>query len=193
MTDDDVLAEFRAAEALLEGHFILSSGLRSGRYLQCARVLMDPARGARLAKALVARLPADIRANIAAVISPAMGGVIAGHEMGRALGVPAMFLERPEGAFELRRGFRIAPGTRVLMMEDVVTTGLSSREAIAAIARAGGETVAAAALVDRSSGTAELGVPFFPLIRLDVPTYAADALPPELAAIPAIKPGSRAA
>lgn len=193
MTDDDVLAEFRAAEALLEWHFILSSGLRSGRYLQCARVLMDPARGARLAEALVARLPAELRANIAAVISPAMGGVIAGHEMGRALGVPAMFLERPEGVFELRRGFRIEPGTKVLMMEDVVTTGLSSREAIAAIARAGGETVAAAALVDRSSGTADLGVPFFPLIRLDVPTYAADALPPELAAIPAIKPGSRAA
>lgn len=193
MTDADVIAEFRAAEALLEGHFILSSGLRSPRYLQCARVLMDPARGARLAEALVARLPADVRASIAAVISPAMGGVIAGHEMGRALGVPAMFLERPEGVFELRRGFRIEPGTKVLMMEDVVTTGLSSREAIAAIARAGGETVAAAALVDRSSGTADLGVPFFPLIRLDVPTYAADALPPELAAIPAIKPGSRAA
>ena len=193
MTDADVIAEFRAAEALLEGHFILSSGLRSPRYLQCARVLMDPARGARLAEALVARLPAELSASIAAVISPAMGGVIAGHEMGRALGVPAMFLERPEGVFELRRGFRIEPGTKVLMMEDVVTTGLSSREAIAAIARAGGETVAAAALVDRSSGTADLGVPFFPLIRLDVPTYAADALPPELAAIPAIKPGSRAA
>lgn len=193
MTDADVIAEFRAAEALLEGHFILSSGLRSPRYLQCARVLMNPARGARLAEALVARLPAELRASIAAVISPAMGGVIAGHEMGRALGVPAMFLERPEGVFELRRGFRIEPGTKVLMMEDVVTTGLSSREAIAAIARAGGETVAAAALVDRSSGTADLGVPFFPLIRLDVPTYAADALPPELAAIPAIKPGSRAA
>ena len=193
MTDADVIAEFRAAEALLEGHFILSSGLRSPRYLQCARVLRDPARGARLAEALVARLPAELSASIAAVISPAMGGVIAGHEMGRALGVPAMFLERPEGVFELRRGFRIEPGTKVLMMEDVVTTGLSSREAIAAIARAGGETVAAAALVDRSSGTADLGVPFFPLIRLDVPTYAADALPPELAAIPAIKPGSRAA
>ena len=193
MTDDDVLAEFRAAEALLEGHFILSSGLRSPRYLQCARVLMDPARGSRLATALAARLPVEIRDSIAAVVSPAMGGVIAGHEMARALGVPAMFLERPEGVFELRRGFRLAPGTKVLMMEDVVTTGLSSREAIAAIARAGGETVAAAALVDRSNGTAELGVPFFPLIRLDVPTYAADSLPPELAAIPALKPGSRAA
>ena len=193
MTDDDVLAEFRAAHALLEGHFILSSGLRSPRYLQCARVLMDPARGARLAEALVARLPADLTSRIAAVVSPAMGGVIAGHEMARALGVEAMFLERPDGVFELRRGFRLEPGQQVLMMEDVVTTGLSSKEAIAAIGRAGGEAVAAAALVDRSGGTADLGVPFFPLIRLDVPTYAADALPAALAAIPAIKPGSRAA
>nr|WP_208402976.1 orotate phosphoribosyltransferase [Sphingomonas japonica] len=193
VTDDEILAEFRAADALLEGHFILSSGLRSSRYLQCARVLMDPVRGARLANALVARLPADIRARVEAVVSPAMGGVIAGHEMGRALGVSAMFLERPEGVFELRRGFRLDPGTRVLMMEDVVTTGLSSREAIAAIGRAGGEVVAAAALVDRSGGTADLGVPFFPLIALDVPTYEADAVPPELAAIPAVKPGSRVA
>ena len=192
MTDDDVLAEFRAADALLEGHFILSSGLRSSRYLQCARVLMDPARGARLAEALVARLPADVRAAIDIVVSPAMGGVIAGHEMARALGVEALFLERPDGVFGLRRGFRLAPGQKVLMMEDVVTTGLSSREAIAAIEQAGGETIAAAALVDRSGGV-ELGVPFYPLIRLDVPTYAADALPPELAAIPAVKPGSRAA
>jgi len=193
LNDDAVLAEFRNAEALLEGHFILSSGLRSSRYLQCARVLMDPARAARLAEALVARLPGDVRESIAAVVSPAMGGVIAGHEMARVLGVPAMFLERPEGMFELRRGFRLEPGTKVLMMEDVVTTGLSSKEAIAAIARAGGETVAAAALVDRSNGAADLGVPFYPLIRLDVPTYTADALPPELATIPAIKPGSRAA
>jgi orotate phosphoribosyltransferase len=193
MIDDDVLAEFHAADALLEGHFILSSGLRSSRYLQCARVLMDPARGARLASALVERIPAEVKARVTAVVSPAMGGVIAGHEIARALGVEAMFLERPEGVFELRRGFRLDQGRQVLMMEDVVTTGLSSREAIAAIARAGGETVAAAALVDRSGGTADLGVPFFPLIRLDVPTYAADALPAELAAIPAIKPGSRAA
>ena len=193
MTDDDVLAEFRAAAALLEGHFVLSSGLHSPRYLQCARVLMDPRRGARLAEALAARLPVEVREGVTAVISPAMGGVIAGQEMARALGIEAMFLERPTGAFELRRGFRVSPGQRVLMMEDVVTTGLSSREAIAAIAAAGGETVAAAALVDRSNGAADLGVPFFPLIRLDVPSYAADALPPELAAIPATKPGSRAA
>jgi len=193
MTDDDVLAEFRAADALLEGHFLLSSGLHSPRYLQCARVLMDPRRGARLAEALVARLPGEVKARVDAVVSPAMGGVIAGHEMARALGVEAMFLERPDGVFHLRRGFRLEPGTRVLMMEDVVTTGLSSREAIAAIAAAGGETVAAAALVDRSNGAADLGVPFYPLIRLDVPSYAADALPAALAAIPAIKPGSRAA
>jgi orotate phosphoribosyltransferase len=193
MTDDEILAEFRAADALLEGHFILSSGLRSPKYLQCARVLMDPARAERLARALAAKIPAEIRDGIAAVLSPAMGGVIIGHEMGRALGKPAMFLERPEGTFELRRGFSIAPGTKVLMVEDVVTTGLSSREAIEAVGRAGGEVVAEASLVDRSGGHAELGVPFFPLIRIDVPTFTADALPPELAAIPAVKPGSRAA
>lgn len=193
MTEDEVVAEFREADALLEGHFILSSGLHSPRYLQCARVLMDPRRGARLAEALAGTLPVEVREQVQAVVSPAMGGVIAGHEMARALGVEAMFLERPDGVFHLRRGFRLAPGTKVLMMEDVVTTGLSSREAIAAIAMAGGETIAAAALVDRSNGTADLGVPFFPLIRLDVPTYASDALPPELARVPAIKPGSRAA
>ena len=192
MTDDEILNEFRAADALLEGHFILSSGLRSSRYLQCARVLMSPARGARLTDALAQRIPAELREQIDAVVSPAMGGIIIGHEMGRALGKPAMFLERPQGVFELRRGFRIEPGTRVLMVEDVVTTGLSSREAIAAVQAAGGEVVAEAALVDRSSGAADLGVPFVPLIRIDVPTYEADAVPEELAAIPAIKPGSRA-
>jgi orotate phosphoribosyltransferase len=193
MTNDDVLAEFRAADALLEGHFVLSSGLHSARYLQCARVLMDPRRAARLCEALVTRIPAELKARIGAVVSPAMGGVIVGHEMARALGVEGMFVERPTGTFELRRGFRLALGQEVLMMEDVVTTGLSSREAIRAIEAAGGRVIAAAALVDRSGGTVDLGVPFFPLIRLDVPTYAADALPPELAAIPAAKPGSRAA
>ena len=192
MTDDEVLAEFRAADALLEGHFILSSGLRSPRYLQCARVLMNPARAARLAEALVRRIPEGIRAQLEAVVSPAMGGVIAGQEMGRALGLDAMFVERPTGTFELRRGFSLQPGQKVLMMEDVVTTGLSSREAIKAIAEAGGEVIAAGALVDRSNGQVDLGVPFFPLIRLEVPAYEADKLPPELAAIPAVKPGSRA-
>jgi orotate phosphoribosyltransferase len=193
MNEDEILAEFRAADALLEGHFILSSGLHSPRYLQCARVLMDPKRAARIAEALAATIPAELRGKIDIVVSPAMGGVIVGHEMGRALGVEALFVERPTGTFELRRGFRLASGQRVLLVEDVVTTGLSSQEAIAAVEAAGGEVIAAAALVDRSSGKADLGVPFYPLIRLDVPTYAADALPPELAATPAEKPGSRKA
>ena len=193
MTEEEILAEFRAADALLEGHFILSSGLHSPRYLQCARVLMDPMRASRLASALVAAMPRELRSAIEVVVSPAMGGVIAGHEVARALGVEALFVERPAGTFELRRGFRLRPGQKALLMEDVVTTGLSSREAIAAVEAAGGEVVAAAALVDRSNGEADLGVPFYPLIRLNVPAYAADALPADLAALPAEKPGSRKA
>lgn len=192
MTDEEILAEFRSAKALLDGHFILSSGLRSPRYLQCARVLMDGGRAEKLARALVGKLDPDLRLTIGVVVSPAMGGVIIGHEMGRALGVPAMFVERPDGVFDLRRGFALEPGTKVLLVEDVVTTGLSSREAISAIEAAGGSVIAAASLVDRSGGTADLGVPFTPLIRIDVPTYSADDLPADLAAIPAIKPGSRA-
>ena len=192
MTDEEILAEFRAAEALLEGHFILSSGLRSPRYLQCARVLMNPARAERLATELARRIPDEVKIRLGAVVSPAMGGVIAGHEMGRALNLDAMFVERPDGVFGLRRGFRLHPRQRILLMEDVVTTGLSSREAIAAVREAGGEVIAAAALVDRSNGTADLGVPFYPLIRLEVPTYRPEELPPELAALPAVKPGSRA-
>jgi orotate phosphoribosyltransferase len=193
MTDDEILAEFRDADALLEGHFILSSGLRSPRYLQCARLLMDPKRAERMAVALAAKIPSDVRDAIDVVVSPAMGGVIIGHEMGRALGRPAIFVERPQGTFELRRGFRLEPGDRVLLVEDVVTTGLSSREAIAAVEAAGGQVIAAASLVDRSNGSAELGVPYTALIRIDVPTYQPDQLPRELAQIPAIKPGSRAA
>jgi orotate phosphoribosyltransferase len=192
VTDEEILAEFRAADALLEGHFILSSGLRSPRYLQCARVLMDGGRAERLASALAAKIPSDLRESIDVVVSPAMGGVIIGHEMGRALGRPAMFVERPEGTFHLRRGFALKPGEKILMVEDVVTTGLSSREAIAAIEEAGGKVVAEAALVDRAGGTVDLGVPFISLIRIDVPTYDANNLPEELAKIPAIKPGSRA-
>ena len=147
MTEDEVLREFRDADALLEGHFILSSGLRSPRYLQCARLLMDPARAERIARALAGRIPEETRRRIDIVVSPAMGGVIIGHEMGRALGCPAVFVERPEGRFELRRGFRLDPGAKVLMVEDVVTTGLSSREAIKAIGEAGGEVIAAASIV----------------------------------------------
>lgn len=193
MTDQDVLSEFRNCEALLEGHFKLSSGRHSGYYLQCARVLMNAERAGRLAMALAQKLPRELRSQIDVVVSPAMGGLIIGHEMGRALGKDAIFLERPDGVFHLRRGFRLEPGARVLMVEDVVTTGLSSREAIEAVAREGGEVLAEVALVDRSAGEADLGVPFYPLVALNFPTYAEDEVPPELAAIPVTKPGSRAA
>ena len=193
MTDEEVLHEFRDAEALLEGHFRLSSGRHSTHYLQCARVLMNPDRADRLARALSQKIPREVRAEIDAVVSPAMGGLIIGHEMGRALGKDAMFLERPTGIFELRRGFRLEPGSKVLMVEDVVTTGLSSREAIEAVAREGSEVIAEAALVDRSNGSVDLGVPFFPLIAISFPSYADDEVPADLAAIPVTKPGSRAA
>ncbi len=192
MSEDEILAEFRASQALLEGHFLLSSGRHSAHYLQCARVLMDPMRASRLAAATAAKIPRELRQQIQKVVSPAMGGVIIGHEMGRALGVEAMFVERPTGTFELRRGFALSEGDRVLMVEDVVTTGLSSREAIRAIEEAGGQVIAAASLVDRSGGSIDLGVPFFPLVALNFPTYAPDEVPAALAATPAVKPGSRA-
>lgn len=191
LTHQEVLDEFRAAGALLEGHFILSSGLHSSRYLQCARVLMDPKRAERLCAALAESVRQRIDAQIDLVASPAMGGVVVGYEMGRQLGVPAIFFERVDGRLALRRGFTIAAGARVLMVEDIVTTGLSSRECIAGIAGEGGRTVGAACLIDRSGGKADLGLPLVALTRLDIPAYAADALPPELAAIPAVKPGSR--
>jgi len=193
LTEDEILHEFRQCDALLEGHFILSSGRHSMQYLQCARLLMQPARAARMAEALVANIPQNIRRSIDIIVSPAMGGVIIGHEVGRALGLDALFLERPDGTFELRRGFRLEPGQTVLMMEDIVTPGLSSREAIQAIRNAGGDVIAAGALVDRSNGAAQFDIPFFPLVAMSVPSYPADAIPPELAAIPATKPGSRKA
>ena len=191
MTQDEVLTEFRASGALLEGHFKLSSGRHSGHYLQCARVLMNPARAARLAEAVVASIPAAVRDQIDVVVSPAMGGIIIGHEVGRALGKDAMFLERPDGIFHLRRGFSLAPGAKVLMVEDVVTTGLSSREAIAAVAREGGEVIAECAIIDRSCGSVDLGVPFYPLLAIDFPTYAESDIPEALARVEVTKPGSR--
>jgi orotate phosphoribosyltransferase len=193
MTDDEVLAEFRASHALLEGHFKLSSGRHSAHYLQCARVLMNPERAGRLARALCQKIPREIRARITKVISPAMGGIIIGHEMGRALDVDAVFVERPSGTFELRRGFTIDEGDQILLVEDVVTTGLSSREAIKAIAADGGEVIAAAALVDRTGGDVDLGVPFFPLVEINFPTYAPGEVPADLAVKPVEKPGSRKA
>ena len=191
MTEDEMLAEFRNSGALLEGHFKLSSGRHSGHYLQCARVVMNPARAERLARAIVAGIPQDVRDSVDVVVSPAMGGIIVGQEVARVLGKDAMFLERPEGTFHLRRGFALDPGAKALMVEDVVTTGLSSREAIAAVAREGGEVIAECALIDRSMGSVDLGVPFYPLAAFDFPTYAEDEVPEELSAIPITKPGSR--
>lgn len=183
-----VMAEFEAAGALLRGHFILTSGLRSSVYLQCARVLMDPARAERLARALAAKLD---RSAIDLVVSPAMGGILIGHELARALGVPHVFAERVEGRFTLRRGFSIPKGARIVVAEDVVTTGMSTRECMEVIRAEGGLVVAAACLVDRSGGRAALGVPHHALMALDLPTYRPEDVPPELAAIPPVKPGSR--
>jgi orotate phosphoribosyltransferase len=191
LTQEQVLDEFRAAGALLEGHFILSSGLHSPRYLQCARVLMDAARADRLCSTLAAKVREAGFGQIDLVVSPAMGGVVVGYEMGRQLGVPAIFCERVEGTLTFRRGFTIPTGARCLMVEDIVTTGLSSRECIEAINREGGVTVGAACLIDRSGGKADVGVKLASLVQLEVPTYEPTKLPPELAAIEAVKPGSR--
>jgi len=190
MTDDQVLDEFRASDALLEGHFILSSGRHSPVFLQKMRVFQYPDRTERICRALAERIR-DRFGDVDLIVSPAMGGIIPGYETARALGCPAVFVEREEGEFRLRRGFRIPEGARVVMVEDIVTTGLSSRECIAAIRRYAGELLGAACLIDRSNGRADIGVPLVSLVAMDVPDYAPDALPPELAALPAEKPGSR--
>jgi orotate phosphoribosyltransferase len=190
MNQDQVLDEFRAAGALLEGHFILSSGLHSPVFFQKNAVFMDPARTERLCKALADKARAAF-GKIEVVVSPAVGAIIPGYETARHLGARAMFVEREGGKFQLRRGFRILPSDRVLMVEDVVTTGLSSRECIEAILDQPGELVGAACLIDRSNGKADIGVPLIALAQVDAPSYPADKLPPELAAIPAVKPGSR--
>ena len=191
MTQDEVLNEFRDAKALLEGHFVLSSGLHSAKYLQCARVMMDAARADRLCSAVKSKIESQISQEIELVVSPAMGGVVVGYEMGRQFGVPSVFFERVNGTLELRRGFDIPKGAKCLMMEDIVTTGLSSRECIKAITDLGGDVVAASCLIDRSNGTAELGVPLIALAQLEIETYKDDQLPTELASIPIEKPGSR--
>ena len=192
MTRDDILAEFKAADAILHGHFILSSGLRSDTYLQCARVLMDPERGARLCAALAAKVrEVLVGQTIDLVVAPAMGGVIVGYEMARQLGVPSVFCERVDGEFQLRRGFDIEDGAKILLVEDVVTTGKSSLETVTCIQGYGGEVIAEASLVDRSNGTHNLPFPLVSLLDVEVATYKPDELPTELAAIPAVKPGSR--
>jgi orotate phosphoribosyltransferase len=191
MTDAEILQEFRQAGALLEGHFILSSGLHSGAYVQCARVLQDASRAGRLCAVLADRLNREVGGEIELVVSPALGGIVVGYEMGRQLQIPSCFFERADGRFTLRRGFEIAEGTPCLMMEDVVTTGLSTRECVAAARAEGANVVAAGCLIDRSGGKADIGVPLVALTFLDIPAYPPDALPDELQSIPAVKPGSR--
>lgn len=191
MDKEEVLKEFRDAKALLEGHFLLSSGLHSEQYLQCARVLMNPARAARICSALAEKINLTIDKKIDLVVSPAMGGVIVGYEMGRQLGVDAIFTERVEGEFELRRGFEIPEGSNILMAEDIVTTGLSSKECIDTITKYGGNVVAASCLIDRSNGKVDVGVPLISLMGLEIPAYDPDNLPDHLKSSEAIKPGSR--
>jgi orotate phosphoribosyltransferase len=190
LTPDQALDEFKAAGALLEGHFILSSGLRSPIFLQKMFVFQDPKRTEKLCRALAILAEAKF-GKIDIVASPALGGIVPGYETARWLGAKAIFVERENGKFVLRRGFTIEKGAKVLMVEDIITTGLSSRECLEALAREPGEIVGAACLIDRSGGKAEIGVPRVALATLDIPAYPADALPPELAALPATKPGSR--
>ncbi len=191
MTQDEVLDIFRQCDALLEGHFILSSGLRSSVFLQKNRVFMFADKAEKLCKALAEKIRAEGYGDVSQIVSPAVGGIIPGYETSRHLGVPAIFTERVNGKFELRRSFEVQPGEKVIVVEDIVSTGLSIRECIDCIKALGADVVAAACIVDRSAGEADIGVPLVALTEYKVPAYAPDALPPELAGIPAVKPGSR--
>ncbi|MBI1341245.1 orotate phosphoribosyltransferase [bacterium] len=190
MTTADVLHAFRKAGALLEGHFILSSGRRSPVFLQKAFVFADPATSERLCRALAQRLK-DKFGKIDVVVGPAVGGIIPAYETARWLGARAIFTERDAGVMTLRRGFSIPAGERAVIVEDIITTGLSLRETADALRSQPGAVVGAACIVDRSGGRADIGLPLVALAAVDFPDYAADDLPPELAAIPAVKPGSR--
>jgi orotate phosphoribosyltransferase len=188
MTENETLEIFRRHSALLEGHFILSSGLHSDRYIQCALVLQDP----RSAEQLGAELAHKIGPHkISAVVAPALGGILVAHEVARALGVRALFTERQDGKMTLRRGFSLEPGEPVLVVEDVLTTGLSTRETLECVERAGGRVVAAGSLIDRSGGSVDLGVPRAALVTLQVANYDPADCPLCRAGSPAIKPGSR--
>lgn len=191
MNTDDVLDVFREAGALLEGHFILSSGRRSSVFLQKALIFKNPFLTEKLCKALAEKVKADLSEQPDIIIAPAMGGVIPGYETARHMGLESMFTERENGEFTLRRGFSLATGQKVLMVEDIVTTGLSSRECIASIEKTGAKVVGGACLFDRSGGTVDIGVPLISLAARKFPDYDPEDLPPGLQSIPAIKPGSR--
>ena len=190
MTEAEAIEVFRSAGAILEGHFILSSGLRSPVFIQKARVFMYPEKTEAVCRALAAKVRAAGLGRIDLIVSPAVGGIVPGYETARQLGVPAVWVEREDGEFRLRR-FEIAKGARVLVVEDIVTTGLSSRETIAAVEKLGAVVVGCACLIDRSAGRADVGVPLVALANFEVPAYPSDRIPPEMAAIPPVKPGSR--
>ena len=191
MQTEEVLSIFRDCGAILEGHFILSSGLRSPVFLQKARVFMYPERAEKLCRALADKIRAAGFGDVSKVVSPAVGGIIPGYETARHLSLPAIYTERVDGVSQLRRGFELVPGEKVIVVEDIVSTGLSIRECIDCLRQLGADVVAAACLIDRSAGAAEIGVPLVSLTQYKVPAYPADQLPPELAALPATKPGSR--
>ena len=188
MTRDELLDLFRRSGALLEGHFRLTSGLHSSGYLQCALVLQHPAHAEVLGRAIADRTR-SLRPT--AVLSPALGGVVIGHEVGRALGVRALFAERQDGELTLRRGFVIAENDRVLVVEDVLTTGGSTRETMQVARASGGQVVGAASIVNRSGGRAEFDVPFASLLDVDLPTYEPNDCPLCAQGLPVVKPGSR--
>jgi orotate phosphoribosyltransferase len=190
MQKEEVIDIFREAGAVLEGHFILTSGLRSPVFLQKARVFMHADKTEKLCRALAAKIRVSVPGKIDYVVGPAVGGLIPAYETSRHLGVPAIWVEREGGEFRLRR-FEIAPGARIVIVEDIVTTGLSIRETIDCLRAIGAEVAAAACIIDRSAGKSDVGVPLVALAEYEVPAYPVDKLPPELAAIPPIKPGSR--
>jgi len=191
MNKEEVLDVFRSCGAILEGHFILSSGLRSPTFLQKQRVFMHADKAEILCKALADKIVAEGFGDVSQIVSPAIGGIIPGYETSRHLKKPAVFTERVNGKFELRRGFEIEPGEKVIVVEDIVSTGLSIRECVDCLKKLGADVVAAACLVDRSDGEADVGVPLVALTGFRVPAYTPDDLPPELEALPAVKPGSR--
>jgi len=188
VTPEQLLDLYRRSGALLDGHFRLSSGLHSAGYLQCALVLQHPAHAEALGRE-IARATEQLRPTV--VLSPALGGVVIGHEVARALGVRALFAERQDGVLTLRRGFVLADNDRVLVVEDVLTTGKSTRETIQVAVAAGGQVVGAASIVDRSGGKASFDVPFHALVAVDLPTYEPDACPLCAQGLAVVKPGSR--
>ena len=191
MEESEIIEEFKKCGALLEGHFILSSGLHSTKYLQCALALSNPKLAKKLTLALGEKIKNRFNEHIDFVVAPAMGGLIIGHQIAMFLDLPFLFLERVDGEFNLRRGFSIKSGSNCLMIEDVVTTGLSSKEAINVVNRLGGNVIGEASLIDRSGGNVDIGIELLSLVTLDIPTYESDKIPDDLKLIPAEKPGSR--